>query len=47
MGGSFASMVWICDGEVSVRSRRSGSMKKVSRGERVGWAGGKASWSKL
>ena len=31
MGGSFASIVWICDGEVSVRSRRSASMKSVAR----------------
>jgi hypothetical protein len=39
--------MWICDGEVSVRSSVSPSRKKVSRAERGGCVGANASLSKL
>jgi hypothetical protein len=46
-GGSCASIVRICDGEVSVRRTVSGSRKSVCSGEREGWPSGKLRASKL
>ena len=46
-GGSCASIVLICDGDVSVLSTVSSSRNRVCSGERDGWPSGKLSASKL
>ena len=46
-GGCCASIVRICDGDVSVRRTVSSSRKSVCSGEREGWPSGKLRASKL